>query len=171
LVHRALIATFGLGEGGLSGSEEPARFVELARHVSMTERRAAKAERDTADRLVAAFLAQSVGATFAGRIQGVTRFGLFVHLDETGADGLLPISSLGPERFRLDEARHTLTGERTRARYHLGEEITVRLEEANPLTGGLVFRLADAPAAAPRRPPPPPRSRGKRRVGRKIRKP
>jgi ribonuclease R len=168
LVHRALISAFNLGEGGLSGAEDPARFAELARHVSVTERRAAKAERDTADRLVAAFLAQSVGATFPGRIQGVTRFGLFVHLDDTGADGLLPISSLGPERFRLDEARHTLTGERTRMRYQLGDAIAVRLEEANPLTGGLVFALAETAAPASRKPSPPPRTRGKRRVGAKV---
>jgi ribonuclease R len=170
LVHRALITAFSLGEGGLSGAEDAARFAELARHVSMTERRAAKAERDTADRLVAAFLADRVGALFEGRIQGVTRFGLFVHLDETGADGLLPISSLGAERFRLDEARHTLAGERSRTRYALGDDITVRLVEANPLTGGLVFALGEAPAPAPRRPSPPPKSRGKRRAGRKIRK-
>jgi ribonuclease R len=170
LVHRALITAFDLGEGGLSGAEDPARFAELARHVSMTERRAAKAERDTADRLVAAFLAQGVGATFRGRIQGVTRFGLFVHLDDTGADGLLPISSLGAERFRLDEARHTLTGERSRTRYTLGDDIVVRLEEANPVTGGLVFALADAPPPALRRPPPRPQSRGKSRGRPKIRK-
>ena len=168
LVHRALITAFNLGEGGLSGAEDAARFAELARHVSMTERRAAKAERDTADRLVAAFLADRVGSTFEGRIQGVTRFGLFVHLDDTGADGLLPISSLGPERFRLDDARHTLTGERSRTRYALGDDITVRLEEANPLTGGLVFALAEAPIPAPRRLPGPPKPRGKRRPGRKI---
>ncbi len=118
----------------------------------MTERRAQAAERDTADRLVAAFLAQSVGATFEGRIQGVTRFGLFVHLEETDANGLLPISALGAERFRLDEAHHTLTGERTRTRFALGDEVSVRLEEANPLTGGIVFSLAALP--------PPPRGRG-----------
>jgi ribonuclease R len=142
VVHRALITAFGLGEDGLPAAADPAGFAALAAHVSTTERRAAKAERDTADRLVAAFLAQAVGATFPGRIQGVTRFGLFVHLEETGADGLLPISALGTERFRLDEARHTLTGERTRTVYALGDDIEVRLAEANPLTGGIVFALS-----------------------------
>jgi ribonuclease R len=152
VVHRALITAFGLGEDGLPAGSDPASFAALAAHVSTTERRAAKAERDTADRLVAAFLAQSVGATFPGRIQGVTRFGLFVHLEETGADGLLPISALGTERFRLDEARHTLTGERTRTVYALGDDIEVRLAEANPLTGGIVFALAGASSRlSPRR--------------------
>ncbi len=159
LVHRALISGFGLGEGGLAGADEAARFGTLARQVSMTERRAAAAERDTADRLVAAFLAQSVGATFEGRIQGVTRFGLFVHLEETDADGLLPISSLGAERFRHDEARHTLTGERSRIAFALGDPISVRLEEANPLTGRILFSLAASP-------PPRPRGRGETSRGR-----
>jgi ribonuclease R len=115
----------------------------MAEHVSMTERRAQKAERDTADRLVASYLAGSTGAVFEGRIQGVTRFGLFVHLYESAADGLLPASSLGAERFRLDERRHTLTGERSRRRFALGDSISVRLEEVNPLTGGILFALAD----------------------------
>jgi len=68
-----------------------------------------------------------------------------VHLEDTGADGLLPISALGMERFRLDEVRHTLTGERSRTAYALGDELEVRLEEANPVTGGVVFALAEAP--------------------------
>ncbi len=160
LVHRALITSFDLGAGGLAGPDDAARFGELARHVSMTERRAAAAERDTADRLVAAFLAPSVGATFEGRIQGVTRFGLFVHLEETDADGLLPISALGAERFRLDEAGHTLTGERSRTRFALGDSISVRLEEANALTGGIVFSLAALPPPGPGRGVPQPRRRG-----------
>ncbi len=153
LVHRALISAFDLGEGGLTDPDDAARFGTLARQVSMTERRAQAAERDTADRLVAAYLSQSVGATFEGRVQGVTRFGLFVHLEETDADGLLPISALGAERFRLDEAAHTLTGERTRTRFALGDAISVRLEEANPLTGGILFSLAAMPS-------PPARGRG-----------
>jgi ribonuclease R len=163
IVHRALITAFGLGEDGLPAGSDPAGFAALATHVSATERRAAKAERDTADRLVAAFLSQSVGATFDGRIQGVTRFGLFVHLEETGADGLLPISALGAERFRLDEARHTLTGERTRTSYALGDDIAVRLAEANPLTGGIVFALAQGGRQAPPRRPDPRPARAKRR--------
>ena len=150
LVHRALISVLGLGEGGFAGREAPSRFAELARHISVTERRAATAERDTADRLVAAFLSENVGATFEGRIQGVTRFGLFVHLDDTGADGLLPISALGSERFRLDEVKHTLTGERSRTRYALGDPISVRLEEANRVTGGILFALAERAVAAAR---------------------
>jgi len=143
LVHRALITALGLGPGGLPAEDNARHFVAAAEHVSMAERRAQKAERDTADRLVAAFLADATGAVFEGRIQGVTRFGLFVHLHESGADGLVPASSLGAERFRLDERRHTLTGERSRRRFALGDPIAVRLEEANALTGGILFALAE----------------------------
>jgi ribonuclease R len=143
LVHRALITALGLGPGGLPAEDNARHFVAVAEHVSMAERRAQKAERDTADRLVASFLADLTGAVFEGRIQGVTRFGLFVHLHESGADGLVPASSLGAERFRLDERRHTLTGERSRRRFALGDPIAVRLEEANALTGGILFALAE----------------------------
>ena len=117
---------------------------ETAEHISMTERRAMAAERDSVDRYVAAFMEDRVGAVFEGRISGVTRFGLFVRLKETGADGLLPMRSLGNEFFRHDEKRHALVGGRTRKEYKLGDTIAVRLAEAAPLTGGLRFDLAEA---------------------------
>ena len=138
----------------------------------MAERRAMAAERDATDRYVAAFLSERVGAEFQGRITGVTRFGLFVRLAETGADGLVPISSLGSEYFRHDERAHALVGERSGGRWRLGREVDVRLREAVPITGGLVFEMLSDPetgeAAAPRRrgPTPPRRQhypRGKRR--------
>jgi ribonuclease R len=98
------------------------------------------AERDTMDRLVAAWMEQHVGAEFSGRISGVERFGVFVRLDETGADGLLPASALGPERLRFDRARNMLSARG--ATYRLGDAIRVRLAEAAPVTGGLLFALA-----------------------------
>src|SRR5439155_7953264 len=108
----------------------------------MTERRAMAAERDSVDRYVAAFMEDRVGAVFDARIASVTRFGLFVRLKETGADGLLPIRSLGAEFFRHDEKRHALVGDRTGTLYRLGDIVRVRLAEAAPLTGGLRFDLA-----------------------------
>jgi len=108
----------------------------------MTERCAMAAERDSVDRYVAAFMEDRVGAVFDGRIASVTRFGLFVRLKETGADGLLPIRSLGAEFFRHDEKRHALVGDRSGTTYRLGDIVRVRLAEAAPLTGGLRFELA-----------------------------
>ncbi len=101
------------------------------------------AERDSTDRYLAAFMQDRVGAMFSGRISGVTRFGLFVRLWETGADGLLPMRALGMEFFRHDEKRHALVGDRTGTVYSLGDTIRVRLAEATPITGGLRFELAD----------------------------
>jgi ribonuclease R len=150
VVHRALIRALKLGEGGLTDNEM-ARVGETAEHISMTERRAMAAERDSVDRYVAAFMEDRVGAEFEGRISGVTRFGLFVRLAETGADGLLPMRALGQEFFRHDERRHALVGQRTHTTWRLGDKIKVVLAEAAPLTGGLRFELAGARGAEPAR--------------------
>ena len=140
LVHRGLIRALKLGEGGLS-EEEIESFEQTAEHISNTERRAMTAERDANDRYLAAFLADRIGATFGGRVSGVTGAGLFVRLDETGADGLVPISTLGDEYFRFDETRQTLTGDRTGRSFRLGDSVRVALREASPVTGGLIFSI------------------------------
>lgn len=142
IVHRALIAAFGLGEGGLS-SEDKGRFTEFGEHLSMCERRAVAAERGAMDRYVAAFMAGHVGAVFPGRVNGVTRFGLFATLEGTGADGLIPIRSLGQEFFRHDEGRQVLIGERTGETFGLGDRLQIKLVEADMATGGLLFEIVD----------------------------
>ena len=143
IVHRALVRAHGFGDDGLS-DREAGRLGEIAEHISMTERRAMAAERDSTDRYVAAFMEDRVGATFDARITGVTRFGLFVRLRETGAEGLLPARALGTEFFRHDERKHAMIGDRTGTAYKLGDIVSVRLVEAAPLTGGLRFDLAEA---------------------------
>ena len=142
IVHRALIAAYGLGDGGLSEADK-GRFAEFGEHLSMCERRAVMAERGAMDRYVAAYMAAHVGATFPGRVTSVTRFGLFVSLDGTGADGLVPIRDLGQEFFRHDEGRQLLIGERTGENYGLGDKVRVKLLEADAATGGLLFDLVD----------------------------
>jgi len=149
VVHRALIRGLKLGGDGLS-DREMGKLGETAEHISMTERRAMAAERDSNDRYVAAFMQDRVGATFDGRITGVTRFGLFLRLADTGAEGLLPARSLGFEYFRHDEKRHAMIGDRTGTEYKLGDIVSVKLVEAAPLTGGLRFELAES-AAAPQK--------------------
>jgi len=147
VVHRALISGLKLGDDGLS-EKEIGRLRETAEHISTMERRAMAAERDSNDRYVAAFMSERIGAVFDARISSVTRFGLFLRLADTGADGLLPIRDLGLERFRHDEKRHALIGERTRKTYKLGDILPVRLAEAAPLTGGLRFELAEGAGSA-----------------------
>jgi ribonuclease R len=141
VVHRALIRSLGLGEGALPEAETAERLSEVAAEISVTERRAMKAERETADRLIAHFLADRIGATFQGRISGVTRAGLFVKLADTGADGLIPIRTLGTEYFNYDETRHALVGSRSGAMHRLGDVVDVRLVEAAPVAGALRFEL------------------------------
>jgi ribonuclease R len=141
IVHRALIRGLGLGEGALPETETLESLSEVAAQISVTERRAMKAERETADRLIAHFLADRIGATFQGRISGVTRAGLFVKLTDTGADGLIPIRTLGTEYFNYDETRHALVGSRSGAMHWLGDVVDVRLVEAAPVAGALRFEL------------------------------
>lgn len=140
LVHRALISGLGLGRDGLS-AEDAERFDDTAEHISRTERRAMAAERDAVDRFTTVFLADRVGAEFAGRISGVTRFGLFVSLAETGADGLIPIASIGDDYYEHDAARHTLAGRSRGRTFRLGDRVIIRLHEANTITGSMVFQL------------------------------
>jgi ribonuclease R len=150
IVHRGLLRALGLGEGALPDSETAEHLSEVAAQISVTERRAMKAERETADRLIAHHLADRVGASFQGRISGVTRAGLFVKLDDTGADGLVPIRTLGTEYFDYDETRHALIGSRSGAMHRLGDVVDVRLVEAQPVAGALRFELLSEGQAAPR---------------------
>jgi ribonuclease R len=148
LVHRALIRALRLGEDGLTDAEIDG-LEETAARISAAERRAMAAERETVDRLIAAFLAAEVGATFTGRIGGVTRAGLFVQLADTGADGFVPISTLGAEYFRHDEVRRALVGERSGQTFQLGDRIEVKLVEAQPVAGALRFEVvSDGKAGA-----------------------
>jgi len=155
VVHRSLIRAFGFGDDGLD-AETTARLVEIAEHISMTERRAAAAERDATDRYVAAFLAAHAEVVFSGRLSGVTRFGLFVRLDQTGADGFIPVSTLPDDWYEHDATHHLLVGQRTGTTFRLGDRVKVRLVEANPLQGSVQLELVSlspsGPGAAPSRP-------------------
>ncbi len=146
-VHRGLIRLLGLGKDG-AGEEELDRLGPIGEHISFTERRAAAAERDAVDRYTAAFLADRIGAEFHGRIGGVTRFGLFVTLAESGADGLVPIGSLPEDFYEHDARRHALIGRRWGREFHLGAKVRVRLIEADPLTGSTILHLAGEPDGA-----------------------
>jgi ribonuclease R len=142
LVHRALIGAYGLGDGGLPGNDA-GRFTEFGEHLSFCERRAVAAERNAMDRYVANFMAEHVGVTFGARISSVTRFGLFISVDGSGADGLIPIRNIGQEFYRHDEGRQLLIGERTGETYGLGDRLRVKLVEASVATGGLLFDIVD----------------------------
>lgn len=146
VVHRALIRALGLGEDGLTPEEE-ARLPAIAEAITAAERRSMAAERDATERYVASFLKDRVGAVFPARIISVTRFGAFVRLKEIGADGLVPVSLLGQERFRFEEGSFALTGERSGTRFMLGQNVEIKLLEAAPVTGGLMCQMVSKPLA------------------------
>ncbi|GGF36684.1 ribonuclease R [Aliidongia dinghuensis] len=142
LVHRAMVAGLHLGDDGLD-TVDPEAFAELGVDISRLEGRAATAERSAVDRYLVAYMAQHVGTILPGRVNGVTRFGLFVTLAESGADGLVPISSLPADYYHHDERAHRLVGQRSGRVYRLGDTVDVRLAEADPVAGGLTFQLID----------------------------
>jgi ribonuclease R len=146
IVHRALIRALKLGPDGLADDVDTRALSEIAANISVTERRAMKAERETADRLIAHFLADRVGAVFDGHISGVTRAGLFVELDETGADGFIPARNIGDEYFRFHEPSRAFVG--SSQTHRLGDPVTVELVEAAPVAGALRFKLVRHAQAA-----------------------
>ena len=151
IVHRALVRALGAGPDGLTDTEM-GELEETAQHISDTERRAMAAERETADRLIAAYLADRIGAKFQARVSGLVRTGLFVRLTDTGADGFVPASSIGHEYFFHDEVRQALVGEDTGLAYRLGDLVEVRLVEAIPTAGALRFEMLSEGRAIGARP-------------------
>lgn len=143
LVHRALVSAFNMGEGGLSDNEKQ-RLDQIASHISTTERTSMSAERSAIDRFTSSYLANHIGAEFNGQITSVTRFGLFVELSESGADGLVPMRSLPHDYYIHDEDQHVLIGRRHKRIYRLGAPVTVTIAEADPITGSAVFALTNA---------------------------
>jgi ribonuclease R len=141
IVHRALVRALKLGKGALPESADVPSLGEISARISAAERRAMKAERETVDRLIAHHLADRIGASFEGRIGGVTRAGLFIKLDQTGADGFVPARTIGDDYFQYDEKRHAMIGRRTGEIYRLGDRVTVKLVEAIPVAGALRFEL------------------------------
>jgi len=148
-VHRALIRACKLGDDGATNAEQ-SQLKSIAQDITAHERRAMAAERDATGRYIASYLSEHVGNAFAARISGVTRFGLFLRLDETGADGFVPIRQLGREFFVHDEKAHALVGRETGGRYTLGQAVKAELMEATPLTGGLLFEMLTPPVPSPR---------------------
>ncbi|HMJ42312.1 MAG TPA: VacB/RNase II family 3'-5' exoribonuclease, partial [Pseudolabrys sp.] len=141
IVHRGLIRALKLGSDGLPESTDVKELAEIGAQISATERRAMVAERETKDRLIAHFLADRIGASFEGRVSGMVGAGLFVKLNETGADGFVPARTIGDEYFRYDEAARAMIGGRTGMTYRLGDAVTVKLVEAAPVAGALRFEL------------------------------
>ena len=165
LVHRALVSGLKAGDGGLE--EDHKNYTEMGEHLSDTERRASGAERDAVDRFSALYLSERIGSIFKGRISGVTRFGLFVELDETGADGLVPIRTLSDDYYEHNETRHMLVGKRHGKVYRLGAVVEVMLMEADPITGGTTFEITGESGEKNTARPSGKKQLGKKQLGKK----
>ncbi len=148
LVHRSLVRAYALGDGGLTDGEAE-QMERIGESISQYERRAMEAERETIDRYVAAFLSTRVGELLDTRITGVQSFGFFATVEGLGGDGLVPVSTLGAERFRYDEAAQALVGETSGERYVRGQQLPLRLVEANPISGALRFELGEGASHLP----------------------
>jgi len=140
IVHRALIFALGLGDDGLKNTDID-NISHTAEKISECERRSMVAERDTNDRYLAQFLAEKIGSEFCGSISGVSNFGIFVRLDETGADGIVPVRTIAQEYFKYDKSANRLIGSKTGLMLELGMSVRVILKEVEPLAGGIVFQL------------------------------
>lgn len=177
LVHRSLITAYGLGDDGLR-PDDGEKFAEFGKHISYTERRAVDAEREAVDRFTTIFLSDQVGAEFTARINGTHRAGLFVTLTETGADGLVPMSMLGDDRFDYDEQRQQIKGRGSGVVYRIGDPVKVTLEEANVHTGSMAFSISQkhrgrdsgSRAGSARRAAPTPRKKSHRKGPKKPNK-
>jgi len=175
IVHRALVDAYrlevpgkpkGLPERTGLGEADRKGLSRIGEAISALERRAMEAERETIDRYVAAYLATKVGEIVPARITGVQPFGFFATVDGLGGDGLVPVSTLGSERFFYDEAARTLDSEHGRVSYSVGQRLELRLMDANPISGALRFELPDAPEGGFRNRPP--RRDGLKKAGKHV---
>ena len=138
ITHRALISSLGLGCDGLKEMDSE-KLEGTAKHISDTERRSMVAERDTTDRYLASYLSEKVGNEFEGKISGVAKFGFFVRLNESGAEGIVPVRTIGTDFYYYDDRTNTLRGSETGLIIGLGQRATVRLKEVDPIAGGIAF--------------------------------
>ena len=168
LVHRALILGMIPSAGSLP--QDPGDFNEIGEHLCITERRAQAAERGAMDRYSAHYLKDRVGATFGARISGATRFGLFITVNDIGADGLIPIKSLANDYYIHDEDKHMLTGRRTGNTYRMGDRIEVVLREVTPITGGMIFELVGSSRSSGKAQPEPEKRNDRAQISRKPKK-
>ena len=143
LVHRALITALNLYESPEEehDCQDQMPFEDIAAHLSRTERRAAQAERAATERYTARFLEKSIGLPFEGRITAVRQIGLFVELTETGAVGLVPVTTLGNEFYVYDEEKHCLFARSGKTVYALGDPIVVNLRQVDVVTGSILLEV------------------------------
>ena len=146
IVHRSLAALVA-GRARCKAQQELARDLpQLCRTCSEQERVADRAARDSQKVKMAELYRERIGESFSGVVVGCERFGLFVMLDDTCAEGLVPTRALGDEWFYFDESRLMLIGEESGRSWQPGKRVAVTVTGANPARGQIDFALADGRA-------------------------
>ena len=165
LVHRLLTR---YAEGGRSVSAT--KYEELCEHASNMEQLAASAERASIKYKQVEFMADRIGQEFDGTVSGVTEFGLYVEVNDSKCEGMVPLRMLLDDYYEFDERNFCLVGRRYHKRYALGDKVRIRVERANLeqrlLDFSLVGEETGHPVAAPA-PAAPARKGGKRQTGKK----
>ena len=115
---------------------------EVARQSSATERRAEEAERETIKMKKAEYMESQIGEIFEGVISGVTDWGLYVELPNT-VEGLVHVNSLMDDYYVYDSAHYTLTGEKKKRSFAIGQKVKVRVAQADARERTVDFVLAD----------------------------
>ncbi len=141
MVHRALVGALKLGRGALTATQIK-QFADIAEHISFTERNSASAEQNAVDKYLATYMHDKIGGLFYGRISAVTSFGVFLMMNETGADGFVPFRTMHGDYYKVDEKGSRLIGRHTQKVYKLGDEVAVILRECDPVTGSMIFSFA-----------------------------
>ena len=143
LVHRALITAHNWDKEDMPSKGEFPNLEKIASHISITERRSMVAERETIDRYLAKYLKDKVGGEFHCTISGITRFGIFIQLNEIGADGLIPLSNFSNEYFKYNENENSLTGSLSNRKIQVGMSAIAILIASDEKSGGLRFKLLE----------------------------
>ncbi|MBQ2484702.1 MAG: ribonuclease R [Muribaculaceae bacterium] len=128
---------------------EGARSVNLAQleeqcdHVSAQEALAAQAERASIKYKEVEFMAERLGGVFAGHVSGVTEWGLYVEVDETHCEGMVPLRELDDDFYEFDEKNYCVMGRRRRRKYQLGDAVTIQVARADLIKKQLDYALVN----------------------------
>lgn len=127
----------------ISPPVEPRDLAAIAQETSQCERRAADAERELIEWKKVRFMQDKIGDEFSGIVLSVTKFGMFVELDDLFVEGLIPLDTLPGDRYCYGEHSRQIIGESSRRRFSVGDRLTVILDRIDAMENRLLFALAE----------------------------
>ncbi len=142
VVHRLLHA-YGKGENGEYAERMRKSLPHIAEQSSERERVAMEAERMSVKVMQVEYMKRHIGDEFEGVIAGVTKFGLFVKINDLLVEGLVRIADLADDYYLFDEKRYSLRGRSRGKTYRLGDPVRVRVVAVNPEERGIDFSIVE----------------------------